>query len=326
MRKVVLHVGLEKTGTTFLQETFLLNQKQLASQGILYPKSGREGCHHYWLAKAFGFCFEVEKFDRKKAALAIPELELELESTNKDTILISSEHFDFNVTEEACQNFRSYFSAYDVDVVIFLRNQVDYAQSLYIEHIKWGGEKTFREFLDVKNKFDFFEKVNLWRSAGFNVKVVDYDQCRDDILANFWAASGLQINAADLEVGQNEKNVSPAVDFMELVRQLNISTEKDSRRERYLKMYKCLQKGVEGTEAIFPKRKWSYPLGTRPIVEQWQKSNRKLANLLGEEFDVFLGGPLLPKFACLREFEPPNIRNFLLADESSRSQLLRLAS
>ena len=36
-RRVVLHVGLHKTGTTFLQTVFETNRDVLAEQGIYYP-------------------------------------------------------------------------------------------------------------------------------------------------------------------------------------------------------------------------------------------------------------------------------------------------
>ena len=40
-RRLVLHVGLHKTGTTYLQSVLLANRDALAAQGVLYP--GRDG-------------------------------------------------------------------------------------------------------------------------------------------------------------------------------------------------------------------------------------------------------------------------------------------
>ena len=36
-RRVILHIGLPKTGTTYLQTLFAANRSALAEQGIYYP-------------------------------------------------------------------------------------------------------------------------------------------------------------------------------------------------------------------------------------------------------------------------------------------------
>ena len=49
-RRVYVHVGLPKTGTTFLQTTMWHNRAQLAAQGFLYP--GEKRMDHFHASNA----------------------------------------------------------------------------------------------------------------------------------------------------------------------------------------------------------------------------------------------------------------------------------
>jgi hypothetical protein len=283
----------------------------LLEKGILYPESGLEGHHHYWVAKGLGFCFPREKFDRDVAARALVDLDNELSRSACRTVLLSSEHFDFNVPEGAGPALAEYFDGWQVSIIGFLRNQIDYAQSLYIEHLKWGGALTFREFLDnTQRKFDFFEKFSCWQNLQFDTRMLDYDACKGDLLRHFLDATELRVDGLDFTPPDGAKNVSPSIDFMELVRQLNVGSSPEVGRRRYLDM-------AAGLEALFPDaspfplREWRFPVGTHQTVREWQQSNRRLAELLGEDFEQFLGGPLLPRFVAMRDYLPPNLSECL---------------
>lgn len=318
MKEIILHVGLEKTGTTYLQNVFSLNKEKLAHAGILYPKAGLEDRHHYWIAKALGFNFEHEKFDRSRLVVVREEIIKELSDTECQRILISSEHFDFNVSKEACNQVKTFFSGFNVNVVIFLRNQIDYAQSLYIEHVKWGGEQTFKEFLDTCGKFNFREKVGIWKEAGFDVKVVDYDRCDNDILSCFLSAADIDIGRESFELPALRKNVSPSIDFIELVRQLNIATDKELRRSRYASLCEELEKKGGRLDAVFSKRAWGFPTSAWPIVEAWERENQQLAMSLGIDPLFFLGGSVIDRFNQLKNYAAPNLSAFLLSGFPAR--------
>ena len=313
MKRIILHVGLEKTGTTYLQNVFSSNRERLSHAGILYPEAGVEDGHHYWLAKALGFAFQYEDFDRTRLAEVKKRFNSELENSDCQTILISSEHFDFNLSIEACEQVKCFLSDFDVSIVIFLRNQIDYAQSLYIEHVKWGGQETFKEFLDTCGKFNFLEKIGMWQQVGFPVHVVDYDACRSNILESFLETSGVTLAVSSLEFPQVKKNVSPSIDFIELVRQLNITTDKGTRRARYAALNEQMEKENSKLSAIFHKREWAFPVSAWSVVERWERENHELALSLGVKDSSFLGGSLIARFKHLKAFDPPNLNAFLLS-------------
>lgn len=318
MRKIILHVGLEKTGTTYLQNVFSLNRQSLVNSGVHYPETGLEDGHHYWFAKALGFNFEHEIYDRGRLVGIKENMLKELEQSHCQSVLISSEHFDFNASRLACGHVKDFFSGFDVSVVIFLRNQIDYAQSLYVEHIKWGGQETFKEFLDTCGKFNFLEKVSLWRQAGFDVRVADYDSCKQDILKSFLKIAGISIDATILDLPSVRKNVSPPIDFIELVRQLNITTDKKTRRARYAALNEQLARSNSKLRTVFNKREWGFPVSAWSIVECWERQNQELALSLGVSSSSFLGGSVIERFNELKQFDPPNLSTFLLSDFPSR--------
>ena len=312
MKRVVIHCGLEKTGTTFLQAIFSENRDILHKQGVLYPVAGEVDSQHYWLAKLFGFRYEFERLRSNGLESLAVELNKEIDQSDCETIFISSEHFDFNLSEHGCENLKSFFSGSDVKVVMVLRNQLDYAQSLYIEHVKWGGEKTFSEFLDTADKFDFNKRVNIWRSAGFDVEVLDYDLIRDSLLERFLHAIDNSIEVSSLVVNDLTRNVSPPIDFVEFVRHLNIGTPKESRRLRYVELKNLYDRPNSEFQKLFKKRAWGYPQGVASKVESWQLGNQDLALSLELNPSQFLGGHLMPRYFELTKLAPPNVQSFLV--------------
>jgi hypothetical protein len=307
MKKVTLHVGLEKTGTSYLQSAFEGNRRKLARTGIHYPKAGIESGHHYWIAKALEFRYQRTAIDAQKEATALRLLQKEYARSDAEHFLLSSEHFDVNLNDANSQALVRLFGDVPVEVVLVLRNQLDYARSRYLEHIKWGGIRTFADFLDLtsaRNIYDFEARVDIWQATGATVKIVDYDQCRDVLLQEFLQCAGLQAPVEKLAIADAQPNVTPAVDFMELVRLSNIGIEPQLRRGRYHKLLAL----AEGELAFLTKRReWPFPDGFRSSVVAMQESNWSLARRLDRDPKTFLGGALLDRFKALREYPPPNI-------------------
>ncbi len=134
-KKLFVHCGLHKTGTTVLQKIFTDQEEKLRQLGLLYPKSGRldplGGGHH-------GIAWQLSQ-DRRYAPNqgCVAELLEELAAFDGDA-LISSEDFEtlldtpgqLNTLVEALLP-----SGREIVMVIYLRNQLSYCQSMFIENI-----------------------------------------------------------------------------------------------------------------------------------------------------------------------------------------------
>lgn len=124
-RELHLHVGLPKTGTTYLQQCLALNKEWFAAQGIaMGPRQDRNGAHHdlAWLFRDSG-----------------PEaLAEELRSAPGRRLLVSSEVFgDLLPLGDAAVRLQAAMAPhFDVTVHITLRRQDFLKESAFAEVVK----------------------------------------------------------------------------------------------------------------------------------------------------------------------------------------------
>lgn len=162
MRKLILHVGVHRTGTTSTQKFMRENFQPLLKKGVLYP-------------------FGVSRHDRVVRRLVrneVPALKLarDLERraashpSHVHTVVLSDEDMsmirDFRVFEPLKEMF-------DVKIVVSLRRQDLWLESWYLQNIKWQwnpalSHLTFDQFfarraeffwIDYAARFAHFEEV-----------------------------------------------------------------------------------------------------------------------------------------------------------------------
>ena len=152
--RLVLHIGLPKTGTTALQHFLALNRDALARNGILYPELqrsfvpwGQNGNGGVFLEAACSlsdlpFCFDKElgttKADIEDALGRISSLAGEAE-----TLIISEETMVWAIIRSQGSRYiealrdtaRSCSGAKDIDVLIYLRRQDEWAKSFWKQSV-----------------------------------------------------------------------------------------------------------------------------------------------------------------------------------------------
>ena len=115
-----MHIGRHKSGTSSLQNFLFRNRLLLEQHQYLYPQVGIRSVAHHEIANAFS-----QRNILKHGATAILESELikafriELAATTATNIIVSSEKFT------ACnpRYMKELFAGYEVEVVIYLRDQ-----------------------------------------------------------------------------------------------------------------------------------------------------------------------------------------------------------
>lgn len=137
MDTIYIHCGLHKTGTTALQGFLAGQRDKLRSLGFLYPHAGTLGAgtgHHNIAWELSG----DHRFDAKAGDLNALFDEISGFSGN---IVLSSEDFESSLAhtgrwgrlrEMAAATNRS------LALVVYLRNQASYMESLYLEMLKHG--------------------------------------------------------------------------------------------------------------------------------------------------------------------------------------------
>lgn len=137
--KLVLHVGLPKTGTTALQATLSQNQEVLLRDGYFYPRLSTGWDHNVLsvpflqrLPRVYRGAFKSQQSARAAAYRAWGRLGRTVSDVPAHTLVISGEYF-WRIT--AHQRFRTHLKEFlpgvtNINVVAYLRRPSDYYLSM----------------------------------------------------------------------------------------------------------------------------------------------------------------------------------------------------
>ena len=133
-RRVFFHIGLPKTGTTYLQTLMWNNHEELKRQGILLP--GRSGREHLW---ASGAVREDPNLARRspEAPLAWERLTEQINAWD-GTAVVTHEFFAAASAEQAKRAICAVGDA-DVDVVVTARDTLSLVTARWQEFVKNGS-------------------------------------------------------------------------------------------------------------------------------------------------------------------------------------------
>ena len=139
-RRVHLHIGVPKSGTTFLQTAMWHNRPALAAQGYLYPGSRR--MDHYHASQ------DVRLGPHSKTASTgtWERLRDELRAWDGDG-LISHEFFSMATAEQAAAAVRALAPA-QVHVVVTARDYVRQFPAVWQEALKMSSTLSLDDFMD----------------------------------------------------------------------------------------------------------------------------------------------------------------------------------
>ncbi len=164
-KTLYLHIGLNKTGSTFVQRCLRNNEGRLAKRGFLYPCKRRapyfqRGQHVPLAAALTGLpVYWLNKVKSRRLDSAVPAFLEEAKAFEGENIILSSEAFGSkNVTREIVEGMKDLLADFDVKVVAYLRRQDDYILSTYQQDVKVGS----------RHKFDFAERMSGEQNRFYN--------------------------------------------------------------------------------------------------------------------------------------------------------------
>lgn len=170
--KLILHIGTHKTGSSLIQAALIKHSSQLKKENII-------------VLPDFEFAHELMKvktYDDKYVQLGKQYLRGILPKkikTKNYTFVMSFEGFSGNPLEGysnsmiIAQILHEIFTDFSTTIVVYLRRQDQFIESLYTQQIHNGGSQSFKEFLSVikkvtfnwhllvENYATFFEKRNI---------------------------------------------------------------------------------------------------------------------------------------------------------------------
>jgi hypothetical protein len=226
---VFFHVGLPKTGTTYLQTLMWNNRDELRRQGVLLP--GHSGRQHLW---ASGVVREDPNIDRRgpEARYAWDELVREINAWD-GTAVVSHEFFASASAEQAERAVGALDGA-EVHVVVTARDTLSLVTARWQEFVKNGSTVPIdgypvREETSPHDEWDWgsldlADVLGRWSSAvpHDRVHVLTLprpDEPRETLWLRFAALLGFDPSTCDdTESAQNE---SLGVVEVELLRRVN---------------------------------------------------------------------------------------------------------
>ncbi|MFT4792113.1 MAG: hypothetical protein ACJAVR_002849 [Paracoccaceae bacterium] len=160
--KLLLHIGLTKTGSTYLQNFWEINRARLSDRGVIYPETGifREngtdrGSGHNMAMR------EVFMEGRRPVLTAMLD---EIISSGAEAAIVSCENLSWNADWRGPAGVRALARAlegFDVSVMMVVRDEFEWLMSMYKEAVA-GGWLRFSE-----SPSDFFMMQDALGSIDF---------------------------------------------------------------------------------------------------------------------------------------------------------------
>jgi hypothetical protein len=163
--ELLLHVGMRKTGSTFLQTQCYHNREMLRNKGIYFPVPNE-------IAKKLQFgklnpgnaekLYEtIRKAEFTDAIEFVSKTIKEAENENCKKILLSNEKLFIALSNTDSSYFLESLNRigiYKLKIILFVRDPIDHALSLYKHINKTGRVPSFEHWLN--GKYQSFEMVN----------------------------------------------------------------------------------------------------------------------------------------------------------------------
>lgn len=227
-RRAFLHIGLPKTGTTYLQHALWSNKDALREAGLLLP--GRHRRRHLLASLDVR---EDPKLARRPGDVNAPWQDLVDECLEwSGDVVISHEFFGAASADQVARVVRT-LDAFEVHVVVTARSMTDLGLSRWQEWVKSGGKLGVDQYPQKQvydpvdewgwGSFDLASVLERWSSAvppeHVHVIPVDPRGAPSDLWLTFCDVLG--VDGADFPVEDLPRNRSLGIVEVELLRRIN---------------------------------------------------------------------------------------------------------
>lgn len=233
-RRLIIHIGFHKTGSTAIQTGLWSNRTRLLKVGIDYPILGVVGRGHHNIAygmlgnwrylRGFGNLRELRGYARRSGA---------------STMILSAEEFDMFERRQIERLSRA-FEGWSIIIAAYLRRQDLMLQAVWAQRVRSGIlDQSFDDWFDtlfyradgtqeqtrLLNRLDFEGRISDWAGVfgGEAIRIRPYESggLQEDILRDFF-------DLVDLEVPreirfENRENVTPSFRTLEAIRAFLLS-------------------------------------------------------------------------------------------------------
>ena len=229
--RLVLHLGTQKTGSTSLQRSLRQGEALLARQGLRYASLERSGgaFKHVSVLRA------ARHHPGPAADREFRALQSELQALPPGGSLIVSEERLWRVDATPLAFFKRFQPAHEVVVVVFLRRQDRYVESLYNQMLRTGAPDESRLISavwrdpDVAGRLDYHRLLSAWQAVADRVVALPFDAALQSrgVATSFLAALGVETERPLTEFGANPSPDGQAVLAVRWLRERGIAHSAD---------------------------------------------------------------------------------------------------
>jgi hypothetical protein len=159
-KKLFIHIGGHKTGSTAVQATLFRSRALLKESGILFPNAGLKGNAHQNWAKSLGIppknSQNIEQFRQLES-----QLTTDLEGNNNITsVVLSSEEFEYCNDLKLLKGLQI---QYDTKIILYIRKQDLCLESIYNQNVRQIDIRYTGSIYQLALKINFYHRLNYRR-------------------------------------------------------------------------------------------------------------------------------------------------------------------
>lgn len=231
-RRLFLHIGMNKAGSSAIQRTLAAHDKALRAGGLLYPRTGRSGSEaHHLLSHVLGFSQGKPPMVRSRGQLEDlgPKLIDEAGRAGAGSVLVSSEVF---TNRGDIRQVREFFAGWDVRIVVYLRRHDHWWASCYSQGVRMTPEPPWPMGFDGyiawqrahRHKGDYRRLLDAWAgvfgSQNLLVRPYEREQNQPSIVADLLRTIGFaglaetvgtEIGDYNVSLGEREISIIDAI-------------------------------------------------------------------------------------------------------------------
>lgn len=294
MKKLFLHIGYPKTGTSGIQRFLTTNAAALEQAGLLYPKTGILNHAHFLLHFSLDIFPELCPVPIPPAETLRAQLREEIDASPCQAAVISSEFF---VTGRDIQKIRSFFSDYEVKIIIYLRRhdymfELAFSQSeMTVQDPPWEQDicsYTLYQMCTPLIPYDYLTTLQQWKAVfgpdSLIIRPYEKLQNQPDLFADFLDSMGIANSPAYVRPGLVNSSMGPQTLYA--LRQVRKSGLPHAAKDKIVKRLLASDKNTQ-TQRLFS------PAMRTAVVKKYMPSYYAIAkNFMGRENGRLFEDPL----------------------------------
>lgn len=261
MRKLIIHAGIHRTGTTGIQRFLAENRAKVERLGYRYP--GPEKNHQRW---AWGIL---------KGNISPHDFRDYLFGQPTSTVIVSAEDFCIHTNLDWIDALSNDF---EIIAHISLRRQDDWVMSWYNQHVRWPFDRSkyqmtpdeFLRTIDDYHWLHYDRLIKRWSAK------IGRENVRVSVMGKAQVTAFVSSFIPELVLDEEPTSKNQSISFaaLDLIRRVDIFDMKPLQRIRIAEIARGIHN--ENIKAVIYS-----PEQRRAIMEKFEDGNRRTADLLG---------------------------------------------